>query len=168
MCLIAIIVHIYDNDVLNCDNLYTSHVDDIFTHFVSLMKVWGWKTILLDRPTRWVGKKTLKNVSKDQILLYENTLFCVFFENFQYWQFWSTNFSMKTPSTEKMEHTTTTATENPRNLSSQIFYFWTFVTEIFQFKWRHFSFFWKFKKTQIVTNLAAELRVLPEHLDQSK
>ena len=78
MCLIAIIVHIYDNDVLNCDNLYTSHVDDIFTHFVSLMKVWGWKTILLDRPTRWVGKKTLKNVSKDQILLYENTLFCVF------------------------------------------------------------------------------------------
>ena len=123
MCLIAIIVHIYDNDVLNCDNLYTSHVDDIFTHFVSLMKVWGWKTILLDRPTRWVGEKMLKNVSKDQILLYENTLFCVFFENFQYWQFCLINFSIKTASTEKTEHTTTTATENPRNLSSQIFYF---------------------------------------------
>ena len=69
-----------------------------------------------------------------------------FFENFQYWQFWSTNFSMKTASTEKTEHTTTTATENPRNLSSQIFYFWTFVTEIFQFKWRHFSFFLKIQK----------------------
>ena len=80
MCLIAIIVHIYDNDVLNCDNLYTSHVDDIFTHFVSLMKVLGWKTILLDTPTRWEGEKTIKNVSKDQIWLYENTLFCVFWK----------------------------------------------------------------------------------------
>jgi len=34
--------------------------------------------ILLDRPTRWVGKKVIKIISKDQILLYENTLFLNF------------------------------------------------------------------------------------------
>ena len=41
------------------------------------------------------------------------------------------NFSMKTRSTEKMEYTTTKPAENPSKLSSQIFYFWNFVTEIF-------------------------------------
>ena len=41
------------------------------------------------------------------------------------------NFSMKTRSTEKMKYTTTKPTENPSKLSSQIFNFWNFVTEIF-------------------------------------
>ena len=44
------------------------------------------------------------------------------------------NFSMKTRSTEKMEYTTTKPAENPSKLSSQIFYFWNFVTEIFRHK----------------------------------
>ena len=44
------------------------------------------------------------------------------------------NFSMKTRSTEKMEYTTTKPTENPSKLSSQFFYFWNFVTEIFRHK----------------------------------
>ena len=74
---------------------------------------------------------------------------------------------MKTAPTEKTEYTMTKATENARKLSSQIFDFRTFVTEIFRFKVDHFSFFKKFQKTQIFTNLAAKFRVLPEHLDQS-
>ena len=41
------------------------------------------------------------------------------------------NFSMKTRSTEKMEYTTTKHTENSSKLTSQFFYFWNFVTEIF-------------------------------------
>ena len=44
------------------------------------------------------------------------------------------NFSMKSRSTEKMEYTTTKPTENASKLSSQIFYFWKFVTEIFRNK----------------------------------
>ena len=74
---------------------------------------------------------------------------------------------MKKVPTGKTRYTTTTATDNPRNLSSQILDFQTFVTEIFRFKVDHFSFFKKFQKTQIFTNLAAKFRVLPEHLDQS-
>jgi len=68
---------------------------------------------------------------------------------------------MKMASTEKMKYTTTKATENARKLSSQIFDFRTFVTEIFRFKVGHFSFFQKFQKTQILTILAAKLRALP-------
>ena len=44
------------------------------------------------------------------------------------------NFSQKTWSAEKMEYTTTKPTENPLKLSSQIFYFWNFVTEFFHHK----------------------------------
>ena len=49
--------------------------------------------------------------------------------------------------TEKTEYTTTKATKNARKLSSQIFYFWTFVTEIFWFKVCYFSFFSKIPKS---------------------
>jgi len=73
-----------------------------------------------------------------------------------------------TAPTEKTEYTTTKPTENARKLSSQIFDFQTFVTEIFRFKVSHFSFFQKFQKTQILTILAAKLRALPEHLNQSQ
>ena len=75
---------------------------------------------------------------------------------------------MKTAPTEKTECTMTKATENAKKLSSQIFNFQTFVTEIFRFKVGHFSFFQKFQKTQILTILAAKLRALPEHLNQSQ
>ena len=77
-------------------------------------------------------------------------------------------FSVKNASTEKTEYTTTKPTENARKLSSQIFDFQTFVTEIFRFKVSHFSFFQNFQKTQILTILAAKLRALPEHLNQSQ
>ena len=87
--------------------------------------------------------------------------FFEFFENFQNWQFWLMNFSKKAVPTEKTKYTMMTARENPTNLSSQIFDFWTFVTEIFRFKVRYISFFWKFKKIEILTNLAAKLLVLP-------
>ena len=53
---------------------------------------------------------------------------------------------MITAPTEKTEYTTTKPTENARKLSSQIFVFQTFVTEIFRFKVSHFSFFLKFPK----------------------
>ena len=56
---------------------------------------------------------------------------------------------------------------NARKMSSQIFDFQTFVTDIFWFKVSHFSFFKKFQKTQFFTNLAIKLRMHPEHLDQS-
>ena len=49
------------------------------------------------------------------------------------------NFSKKTLSTEKIEYTTTKPTENPSKLSSQIFNFWHFVTEIFE---SLCTFFW--------------------------
>ena len=75
---------------------------------------------------------------------------------------------MKTSPTEKTEYTTTIATKNTKKLQSQIFYFQNFVTEIFPFKVSHFSFFQKFQKTQILTILAAKLRALPEHLNQSQ
>ena len=75
---------------------------------------------------------------------------------------------MKKVPTGKTRYTTTTATDNPRNLSSQILDFQTFVTEIFRFKVSHFSFFQNFQKTQILTILAAKLRALPEHLNQSQ
>ena len=39
--------------------------------------------------------------------------------------------------------------ENAKKMSSQIFYFHTFVTDIFRFKVLHFSFFWKSTKMQI-------------------
>ena len=87
--------------------------------------------------------------------------FFEFFENFQNWQFWLMNFSKKAVPTEKTKYTMMTARENPTHLSSQIFDFWTFVTEIFRFKVRHISFFWKFQKMEILTNLAAKLLVLP-------
>ena len=70
------------------------------------------------------------------------------------------NFSKKTTFTEETEYTTTTATENTTNLSSQILVFWTFVTEILRFKVRHISFFWKFQKLELYKNLAAKLLVL--------
>ena len=72
-----------------------------------------------------------------------------FFFNYQNWQFWLMNFSKKTTPTEKTKYTTTTARENPTNLSSQIFDFWTFDTKIFRFKVRHISFFWKFQNMEI-------------------
>ena len=50
------------------------------------------------------------------------------------WQFWFANFSMKKVFTEKMEYTMTKPTENPSKLSTQIFNFWKFVTEIFNHK----------------------------------
>ena len=56
---------------------------------------------------------------------------------------------MKTPPREKMEYTTMKGTENARKLSSQIFDFQTFVTEIFCFKVRHFSHFLKTSKNEI-------------------
>ena len=42
------------------------------------------------------------------------------------------NYSKNTWSTEKMEYTTTKPMKNPSKLSSQIFYFWNFVTENFR------------------------------------
>ena len=42
------------------------------------------------------------------------------------------NSSQKTCSAEKMEYTTTKPTKNSLKLSSQIFYFWNFVTENFR------------------------------------
>ena len=74
---------------------------------------------------------------------------------------------MKTAPTEKIECTTTKARENAEKLSSQIFDFPTFVTEIFRLKVSHFSFFQKFRKIQILTELAAELRMLPQHPNQN-
>ena len=60
----------------------------------------------------------------------------------------------------------TKATENARKLSSQIFHFRTFVTEIFRFKVGHFSFFQKFQKMQILMKLATNMRALPKHPNQ--
>jgi len=84
-----------------------------------------------------------------------------FDENCENGQFCFSHISMKTAPTEKTEYTTTKPTENARKLSSQIFDFQTFVTEIFRFKVGHFSFFQKFQKTQILTISAAKLRALP-------
>ena len=44
------------------------------------------------------------------------------------------NFSVKTRSTEKVKYSTTKPTENTTELSSQIFDFWNFATEILNFR----------------------------------
>ena len=72
---------------------------------------------------------------------------------------------MITAPREKTEYTTTMGMEISRELSSQIFDFRTFVTEIFRFKVPHISFFFKYLKTQFLTNFAAKLRALPKDLD---
>ena len=72
---------------------------------------------------------------------------------------------MITAPREKTEYTTTMGMEIARKLSSQIFDFQTFVTEIFRFKIPHISFFLKYLKTQFLTNFAAKLRALPKDLD---
>ena len=92
----------------------------------------------------------------------------IFDENCENGRFCFSHISMKTAPTEKTGYTTTKPTENARKLSSQNFDFRTFVTEIFRFKVSHFSFFQNFQKTQILTILAAKLRALPEHLNQSQ
>ena len=64
---------------------------------------------------------------------------------------------MITAPREKTEYTTTKGTENARKLSSQIFYFQTFVTEIFRFKVHHFSFFLKIPKNAIFDNFGGHI-----------
>ena len=61
MCLIAIIVHIYDNDVLNCDNLYTSHVDDNIYPFCILDKSLGVENDPLGQANKMGVEKIDKN-----------------------------------------------------------------------------------------------------------
>ena len=58
--------------------------------------------------------------------------FCKYQEEYlKKWSFCFANFSTKTRSTEKIEYTATKPTENTSDLSSQIFDFGNFVTEIF-------------------------------------
>ena len=72
---------------------------------------------------------------------------------------------MITAPREKTEYTTMMGMEIAGELSSQIFDFRTFVTEIFRFKVPHISFFFKYIKTQFLTNFAAKLLALPKDLD---
>ena len=102
----------------------------------------------------------------DHILIGEK--FDIFDENCENGRVCFSHISMKTAPTEKTENTTTKPTENERKLSSQICDFQTFVREIFRFTVSHFLFSQNFQKTQILTILAAKLRALPEHLNQSQ
>ena len=125
----------------------------------------GVQNVPLGRADKMDKEKSKKKIFQGVNFAIRKRPFLDFFENFQNRQFWSSNFSMKTAPTEKTECTMTKATENGKKLSSQIFNFQTFVTEIFRFKVSHFSFFQKFRKIQILTELAAELRMLPQHLN---
>ena len=128
----------------------------------------GVQNVPLGQAKRMGGRKSKKNHFLGPNFAVRKRPFFVLFGNLQNWRFWSANISVITAPTEKTEYTTTKPTENARKLSSQIFDFQTFVTEIFRFKVSHFSFFQKFQKTQILTILAAKLRALPEHLNQSQ
>ena len=103
--------------------------------------------LLLSPQSKFLGRKRTSRTGrqdgqkKANFFLFQVVNFAVwkcpfldFFENCQNRQFWSANFSMKTAPTEKTEYTTAKATENARKLSSQIFDFWTFVTEIFKLR----------------------------------
>ena len=128
----------------------------------------GVQNVALGRAKKMGGNKSKKNHFYGANFAVRKHPFFDFFGNMQNWRFSSGNFSVKTAPTEKTEYTTTKPTENARKLSSQMFDFQTFVTEIFWFKVSHFSFFQNFQKTQILTILAAKLRALPEHLNQSQ
>ena len=134
---------------------------------VPFYDIWSWKwssleIIVFSPRSKFRGsKRTARRGQEDGEKKMENFFFkgpnfsvekgpfFYFLENFQKMQFWSANFSVKTAPREKTEYTTTKGTENARKLSSQIFYFQTFVTEIFGFKVCHFSHFLKTSKNAI-------------------
>ena len=136
---------------------YCWYINDIYTHFVSLMKVWGWKTILLDRRTRWVGKKMIKIISKDQILLYENTLFCVFLKisntgNFD-WQIY--------PWKQHLQKKRSIPWQRQQKIQEICHLrFWIFkllLQRFFNSKYAIFHNIEKSKKKQILTNLTSRM-----------
>ena len=104
----------------------------------------------LGRAEKMGKKENEKTIFKGLNFGAQKAPFFYFLENFQNRRFWSAKFFVKKAPKEKTECTTMTGTENARKLSSQIFYFQTFVTEIFCFKVRHFSYFFKTSKNPAI------------------
>ena len=95
-----------------------------------ISKIIVFKLKLYNSITRWAYTRQLL---RGQNLLFKVAFFC-FFKKLEKSTFCFANISMRKASTEKTEYTTVMPTENPRKLSSQIFDFRNFVTEIFRHK----------------------------------
>ena len=114
-------------------------------HFV--LQISPWKKYLQNKwSTPWQSRRKIRRNCQLRFLIFETlsqrfstTKFPLFqsvklFQKVEKWPFWFANFSIEKVSTEKMKYTMKKLMENPLKLSTQIVYFWNFVTEIFNHK----------------------------------
>ena len=95
-----------------------------------LIKIRGSKMILAEQALRWAQRKFNLVQFWLRNLTFKMSFFS-FFEKVEKWPFCFADFTMKTQFPEKMEYTTRKPMENATKLSTQIFDFRNFVTEIF-------------------------------------
>ena len=97
------------------------------------MKVRGSKMLFSEGPRRWDHWK-IRGCLLGGEIRHWITAFFGFSQKVKKWPFCFANFSLKTASTDKMEYTTMKPMKNTSKLSSHIFDFRNYVTEIFCFK----------------------------------
>ena len=97
------------------------------------MKVRGSKMILSEGPRRWDHWK-IRGCLLGEEICHSITAFFGFSQKVEKGPFCFANFSLKTALTDKMEYSTMKPMKNTSKLSSQIFDFRNFVTEIFASK----------------------------------
>ena len=134
---------------------------------IPLMKVRGSKMILSEGPRRWDHWKIRGCLLAGEIRHWI-TAFFGFSQKVKKWPFCFANFSLKTASTDKMEYTTMKPMKNTSKLSSHIFDFRNYVTEIFCFKVYRNSNWKTWRKSSKQRNCIATLWELPQIWNQNQ